>query len=173
MIDPMESAISEGRMDTEEDTQQFAAEPISGNLGLCAFVEKSHLFKKVDKQDLDLVYKAGWLLKAKPGQAVVTEGEEGIELYLIVQGTVQVVAQGASGIVELARLSRGAIFGEVGFLTGKPRTASVLAMDSVQLIRFSRRDLEDVLNKYPKVRKTLKVMMSARAEKTIEKTTTG
>lgn len=160
-------------MDPQETTALPEAEPITGNLGLCAFVEKSHLFKKVDAGDLDLVYKAGWLCKYKAGQAVVTEGEEGVELYLILQGTVQVVAQGVNGPVELARLSRGAIFGEVGFLTGKPRTASVLAMDSAQLIRFSRLDLELVLKKYPKVRKTLKVMMSARAEKTIEKTTAG
>jgi len=160
-------------MDANDNTQVPEAEPISGNLGLCAFVEKSHLFKKVDSVDLDLVYKAGWLCRYKAGQTVIAEGDQGVELYLIVQGTVQVVAQGVAGNVELARLSRGAIFGEVGFLTGKPRTASVLALDSVQLIRFSRRDLEAVLKKYPKVRKTLKVMMSARAEKTIEKTTAG
>jgi CRP-like cAMP-binding protein len=146
-------------------------ESISGNLAICAFVEKSHLFKKVEQADLGMVYGAGLVHRLKSGQRVIQEGEVGDRLFLILSGTVQVVAQSPRGPVELARLSRGAIFGEVGFLTGKPRTANVLALDAVEVISFARPDLDPVLNKYPKLRKVLQVMMSARAEKAIEMTT--
>ncbi len=153
---------------TDGAEQRPAGEPISGQLALCAFVEKSHLFRKVAQQDLGQVYAAGRLLRFKPGERIIAEGETDDTLFMVVQGTVQVIGDTGGCQVELARLSRGAIFGEVGFLSGRPRTASVVAHDAVELIRFSRADLEPLLQHYPKVRKTLQKMMSARAEKTIE-----
>ncbi len=155
----------------EQEQTRSQGEPISGNLALCAFAAKSHLFKKVAQEDIGLVYKAGRLYKVPAGQLVVREGDPGSQLFLIVKGTVQLVARGPSGTVELDRLSRGAIFGEVCFLTGKPRTASVMTIDAVEIIGFTRRDLDPILKKYPKVRKLIQVMMSARAENAIEKMT--
>lgn len=146
-------------------------EAISGNMALCAFVEKSHLFKKVDSEDIAQAYQAGKLYRFKSGDLVLQEGDEGRQLFLMVSGIVKVVAQGVNGQVELARLSRGAIFGEVAFLTGQPRTASVVAVDSAEMIGFGHQALEPILKKFPKVRKTLQIMMAARAEKAIEKTT--
>ncbi len=149
---------------------QSSKEPksISGNIALCAFVEKIHLFKKVAPEDMSLVYRAGKYHKYKSKDIIVKEGEKGEDLFLLVSGNVQVISRAAGIPVELGRLSRGAVFGEVGFLTRKPRTAMIVAVDAVEIISFSRTDLELVLQKYPKVRKTLQTMMSARAEKTIE-----
>ena len=159
----MEEAKNKDRSQSSKETKS-----ISGDIALCAFVEKLHLFKRISQEDMSLVYAAGKYHKYKAGEIIVKEGEPGEDLFLLVSGDVQVVSRAAGVSVELGRLSRGAIFGEVGFLTRKPRTAMILALNSVEIISFSRTDLDLVLQKYPKVRKTLQTMMTARAEKTIE-----
>ncbi|MBN2493928.1 MAG: cyclic nucleotide-binding domain-containing protein [Deltaproteobacteria bacterium] len=151
----------------EQDTS--AEELISGRLAECAFVEKSHLFKGLQRNDLDHLYRVGRLRRFEAGEFILHEGDEGSELFLIESGKVKVVTQSASGVVELSQLSRGAFFGEVGLLTGKPRTATVMAMNDVLTICFQKDDLEPILLKYPRVRKLMQTMMNARAKAAIEK----
>ena len=112
-------------------------EVISGNLAVCAFVQKSHLFKKVDQLDIDLVFQAGRFYRIDRGDLIIREGDQGERFYLIYQGTVKVVTNKDNQQIELSRLSRGAIFGEIAFLTGQPRTASVVSIDAAELIDLS------------------------------------
>jgi len=144
-------------------------EPISGNLPVCAFVSSSHLFKKVDENDLALVYKSGRLQKYAAGQVIIREGDEGQEFFLLMSGTVRVVTAGKQSSVELAQLSRGAYFGEVSLLTGCPRTATVAALDEVEIISLLNSDMEGILRRYPKVRKLMQAVVEGRVRATIEK----
>ncbi len=151
------------------EEKKLLVESISGHLAECAFVEKSHLFKRVAKEDLVQLYGVGMLKHFEPGEFIVKEGEDGGELFLIEHGTVQVMTQGLKGLVKLAELTRGAFFGEIALLTGNPRTANVKAMDRVTTISFAKQDLESILLRYPKVRKLMQTMMKARAEAAIDK----
>ena len=148
---------------------QKSGECISGNLAVCAFIERSHLFKGLEKEDLTRLYEAGRLLRFKASQAVVREGDPGIDMYIIMTGTVKVVSGLPKAPVELAQLKRGAFFGEVSVLTGRPRTATVLAIDDVELIAFDRQALEPILRKYPRVRKLMQVVVEGRVRTAIEK----
>jgi CRP-like cAMP-binding protein len=149
--------------------EQKGGECISGNLAVCAFIERSHLFKGLEKEDLTGLYEAGRLLTFKAGQAVVREGDPGTEMYVIMTGTVKVITGPAQAPVELAQLKRGAFFGEVSVLTGQPRTATVLAVDEVELIAFDKQALEPILRKYKRVRKLMQVVVEGRVRTAIEK----
>lgn len=145
--------------------------PITGNLPVCAFVEKQVLWKGLSREDLDKVFRAGRMLRFAAGQTIIREGEPGDVLFLIFTGSVQVMGQGPQGPLELAQLTRGALFGEVGFLSGKPRTATVVTREATELVAFPRVQLESILDAYPKVRKLIQAMLSARAQDTIQKAT--
>ena len=69
----------------------------------------------------------------------------------------------------MATLGRGACFGEVALLTKQPRTATVVAMENCRLLRFNRKEIEEVLDAYPKVKKLLQAIVVGRAKDTIEK----
>ena len=81
-----------------------------------------------------------------PGQPLVTEGEPGDAMYVIVQGHVDVTLSG----VQLARLEAGQHFGELGLLESSPRSATVsggaygsaIVIRRQQLLEFSQRDPE-------------------------------
>jgi len=143
---------------------------ISGNLAACAFVERSHLLRKVERDDLEEVFAAARLRCFEPGATIIREGEPGDELFLVQDGEVKVVTNSLAGAVELARLSRGAFFGEVALLTGRPRTATVTAVSDVTVIAISNDAMEGILRRYPKVRKLLQAVVEARVKSTIEKT---
>ena len=58
--------------------------------------------------------------------------------------------------------------GEVAVLTGRPRTATILAREPVTVIEITREDLEGVVREYPEVRAVLERFYKQRAHATVE-----
>ncbi|MBI4688794.1 MAG: cyclic nucleotide-binding domain-containing protein [Nitrospirae bacterium] len=89
------------------------------------------------------------------GQKIIEEGDSGDSIYVIKSGEARVVAHILGKEIELATLSCGDVFGEVAFLTGRPRTASVIAVDKLEIMEFNRLILEEIFEKYPDILKRL------------------
>ena len=80
-------------------------------------------------------------LRVVPGQAVVTQGDEGDKFYLIRSGTYAVI----EGERTVATLASGDVFGEIALLTGGPRIATVRALEAGEVLALSKRDFDAVL----------------------------
>ncbi|MBI5496991.1 MAG: mechanosensitive ion channel [Deltaproteobacteria bacterium] len=93
-----------------------------------------------------------------PGDAIITEGEEGDELFIIHSGQVKILVRGSA----VAHLEAGAFFGEMSLLTGERRSATVVAVDEVQAYVVGHPGFTDVLNRNPGV---VDVMSRAVAER--------
>lgn len=137
-------------------------------------ISNSHLFKSLDPEGRVRALQESSLHTFSKGTVILREGEPGDEFYLIASGTVRVDTTRTDDEhpVELATLGRGAFFGEVSVLTGRPRTATVTAIEEVLVVVFSRDLVERLLEAYPKVRKLLDAVVLGRARDTIEKITT-
>ena len=72
---------------------------------------------------------------------VFEEGEPGDSLYLIVRGSVRV----HKGEREVAVLGKGECFGEMAILDNEPRSASITALEDVQLLRIWSDDFYEML----------------------------
>ena len=94
-------------------------------------------------------------LEYGPGQAVVRQGEIGDTLYLVARGEVAVRVAVEAGEREVARLGRGALFGEMGVLTGEPRTATVVALGDAALLSVDRDAFERILSAEPDLARKL------------------
>jgi CRP-like cAMP-binding protein len=160
-------------MSAEKTVDLTSARPLTGQLAVCAFLEKQVLWKGLKREELDVLFRAGRLLRCAAGEVILREGEPGAVLFLVYAGSVEVWGQGPHGRLELGHLARGAIFGEVGFLLGKPRTASVRAAEPCELVCFERKELEPLLASNPRLRKLMEAMMKARAQDTIAKALAG
>lgn len=102
------------------------------------------------------------------GNPIVREGEYGDSLYLIVEGTVVVEGTDPRGRkVSLATLGPGDFFGEVAVLTGKPRTATVVAQGPVTVIEISRDLLNQLCQRHPEVSQVLERFYQERANATV------
>jgi MFS family permease len=74
------------------------------------------------------------------GQAIIRQGDDADRFYVIVEGQVevtQVPADGGAARV-LRRMGEGESFGEIGLLSGVPRTASVTALTPGRLLVLDR-----------------------------------
>jgi serine phosphatase RsbU (regulator of sigma subunit) len=97
-----------------------------------------------------------------PGEVVLTEGTTGRELYLILDGLVEVVKGTADDEMEIARRGAGDFFGEMGFLEGRPRFATVRALVPTRVLALSQGDMELVLARQPELLHNAVRVLSAR-----------
>lgn len=73
------------------------------------------------------------------GQAVIRQGDEAGNFYLIAAGAARVTRLHDGVETEVARLAAGEFFGEIGLLHGIPRTATVSAADGpLEVLVLSR-----------------------------------
>lgn len=131
----------------------------------------SPLFSSLDEDVLNRLVSEAPLVSFGKGKQILREGDPGEVMYIIKAGMVRVYTTRTDQEVELAVLGAGACIGEVATLTGSPRTATVMAMEASELYRFSKRQIDDVLEQYPKVKKRLESLVVGRARDTIEKIT--
>lgn len=126
-LDPLESAALTAAQFSVEDAvypDKLMPIPVLSLLGLDEF---------------EAVLGALKLVRARAGEAVVTEGEAGYSFFVLSRGSVQVVKEQLDGTQRpLANLHEGAIFGEMALLSAAPRSASVRALIDCDLLEFDR-----------------------------------
>ncbi len=101
-------------------------------------------------------------LEYGPGQAIVRQGEQGETLYLVARGEVAVRVTTDGGEKEVARLGRGALFGEMSVLTGEPRSATVLAVGDAALLGIDRDAFHRILDVEPELAQRLAEVIARR-----------
>ena len=84
-----------------------------------------------------------------PGEPLTRQGAEAHWLYVIVSGTcsVQVSQDGVER--EVSKLGPGEFFGEMGLLTGEPRTATIVAESDVECYRVGKEEFQQLLEDRP------------------------
>jgi alkyl hydroperoxide reductase subunit AhpC len=80
------------------------------------------------------------------GETIVAEGDSADRFYVIASGEVRVSRRSPEGEeIELATLGPGQFFGEVGILAETRRTATVQALDDVELLALSWEEFQAAL----------------------------
>ena len=89
----------------------------------------------------------------RPADRVVVEGDTDDRLYLIVEGRAEASTIGPSGIVPLATLGPGELFGELSLLeAGSSRQATVTAVEPLLLLSLRATDFRLPLDAHPEGR---------------------
>jgi len=94
------------------------------------------IFAPLDPATLDLLARSVSERRFAAGEAIVTEGEESDEFYMVEFGRVRVTQGGRELRVE----GPGDYFGEIGLLRDVARTATVTALDDTVLAVMARDD---------------------------------
>ena len=131
------------------------------------------LFESLPQDEIKHIIEKTQLQSFPAGQTIIEEGDSGDSIFLIRSGSTKVFSHILGKEIELAILSAGDVFGEVAFLTGRPRTASVVALDKTEALEFNKLLLEEIFEKYPDVLKKLHDFYQCRVQDTVKKVKTN
>lgn len=86
-----------------------------------------------------------------PQERIIQQGAAGTSMFLILAGSVTVLAEQNGQEQPLYTLSTGDTFGHMSLMTGAPRLASVRANDHLALAEITKADLAPLLDAHPTV----------------------
>ncbi len=97
-------------------------------------------------------------LRIEPGTVVVRQGDAGDRFYVIVEGELEVTAEGKP----VSSLAPGGYFGEIALLKDVPRTATVTAKTPVVLYALEREDFLSTVTGHAPSTKAAETVISSR-----------
>jgi CRP-like cAMP-binding protein len=109
----------------------------------------SPLFQVIPSKDRARLAPRFKLVELPAGGQAFSEGEPGGALFLVKSGAVEVRTALRGESLALARLGKHQFFGEVSFLTGVRRTATVHALEPTELLKIEERELRDLVRHHP------------------------
>jgi CRP/FNR family cyclic AMP-dependent transcriptional regulator len=87
----------------------------------------------------------------QPGELVIKEGTKGTSAFIILSGAVEVLKKSGDRDIPVATLGEGQVFGEMGLIEDRPRSATIKAMTELKLRVISREGFNELLKKKPSV----------------------
>ena len=109
-------------------------------------------------------------VEAEAGDVIVRQSEPGDNLYLIESGQAEVVIHSLAGKpLVINQLGPDEYFGEIGLLTGGERTADVIAMTPMSLLKLTKETYMQYLSKMVEIEQKLARMAAQRATNSIRK----
>lgn len=124
----------------------------------------SPLFGDFSRDELLDVVRGLKLLSFEPGAILVTEGEKGDSLLVLTSGSVRCFVRNPEGRnVQVRQLGEGEFFGEISLLSGRPRSATITAMTTCELLELDRATLERICDQHPRVRAVMEEIYIERA----------
>lgn len=145
-------------------------------LGVCehlsrrtGLLEVSPILRDFTPQEADLLGANMLLVRAKPGQLLIAEGEASDWMMVLLSGTVDVGKRDVNAqadetrpgeLTRLAVIKEGAVIGEMSMLDGEPRYASCRALSEVEAAVLTRGAVSRLIDKHPAVAAKLLVKLT-------------
>ena len=150
--------IEEGRARDEQ-----AHRDLQQRIDILRRIELFTGFSDAERQDIaDHLVHAPFLA----GETITRQGDVAHWLYLLVSGEAEVVFDDGHGQTRALGTIRGgaagAFFGEMGLLTGAPRTANVVARTDVECYRLDKEGFEHTLKARPAIAEDISSLVAQR-----------
>jgi CRP-like cAMP-binding protein len=141
------------------------AEEIYGLVG------KSLFFAEFSREDISVL--AGYMdvFRVQPGEIIITEGDGGDYMLLIVEGYVDILKRGMRQEQQhMTTVGPGMTLGEMSMIDGEPRFATCIATEPTVFAVLHRDDMAKIILDHPslgsKILVKLVSMLSARLRQT-------
>ncbi|HSP34013.1 MAG TPA: DUF1003 domain-containing protein [Thermoanaerobaculia bacterium] len=126
------------------------------------------LFESLTPEDLHSLARRLENVEYGEGEVIFRQGDEGLSLFIIEEGAVEISYGDGKARVLLAHLFAGQYFGELSVLDNAPRSATATTTRYSRLVRLDRDDLVDFVNKNPPAALRIIAEMGERMRQTNE-----
>jgi len=119
-------------------------------------ISATPFFSSLDPMERNKLTDTATLHGFEAGEMIIRRGDPGRSIYVILNGRVRVFLRDHHGSeLELDVLGESKFFGEISFLTGKPRSACVAATDSTMVMELSYAPMKKLVQENPAVKEVL------------------
>ena len=108
-------------------------------------------------------------LHYKAGDIVFSEGDPSTSVYFMLSGRIKVTRRHNDREIELAEMSHSTILGETGVICGRPRTATITALEATTMLRTDANVFKELLHQVPQVTVALARELALRVDATSER----
>jgi CRP-like cAMP-binding protein len=99
----------------------------------------------LDSSDILKVTRSSTIVRVRAGEELIRKDDVSDELYIVTDGSFKVYDDSYGEDFVHAILTKGAIFGEMSFLDGTPRSASVKAISDGSLLKMGKKEFDTLL----------------------------
>ncbi len=104
---------------------------------------------QLDSSDVQRIKDACRFVRVKAGEELIAKGDGSDDLFIVAQGSFKVYDDTLGEDFVHAILGKGDIFGEMSFIDGIPRSASVKALDDSAVLRMGKGEFSQLLAENP------------------------
>ncbi len=126
-----------------------------------AGLERIDRFANLSDDEVAQIEKAGTFVTVPADWALMGEGTSADKAYLLVGGEVEVRQHGRT----IATLGPGDVFGEMGIVGHRLRTATVVSLSRLECLHFTREQVQQLEEEIPEFKKALE---AAAAERSVQ-----
>lgn len=113
---------------------------------VCESLSRSPLFKDWSWEELDTLSSHMVGYRAKAGDLLFEEGDDGDAMGLLLSGQIEVRKQDAAGVAQfVTHIVAGRTFGEMAAIDGEKRSASCIATEACVLALLPKAQFERIL----------------------------
>ncbi|MDE2309691.1 MAG: mechanosensitive ion channel [Betaproteobacteria bacterium] len=130
-------------------------------------LRRVELFSQMTDEELRVLAERLRYSPFSRGNIIARQGDQKSHwLYIIINGEAEVYLESPGGGRRVIRdLGKGSFFGEMGLMTGAPRSASVVAKTDVECYRLDKEMFEEILRARPSIADEMShILVSRRAE---------
>jgi CRP/FNR family cyclic AMP-dependent transcriptional regulator len=116
-------------------------------------LESNELGKFLTQDELDVLIKYSQIREFSPGTAILKQGKETQDIYMIIEGQVNVMARVmGQGITKMETLGPGNFIGEISFVEKVPGSTSAIANSKVNCLVINKIYFEVLSATYPEIK---------------------
>ena len=121
------------------------------NLNAEDFLARAPLFARLRRRSLHKLAALCVPRDFEPGAVMISEGDTGLGLFVIVSGTVEITKGTGDDALRLAVMERGDLLGEMALIDDQPRSASAIALEATRCLLITRNSFQTLTEKDPEI----------------------
>jgi CRP-like cAMP-binding protein len=121
---------------------------MAGNDPKLDLIRSVSLFKGLGRRELEQVGQLMDEVALPAGKTLMTQGDNGEEMFVIVSGRVGIERDGA----RVAEAGPGSVIGELALLSKAPRTATITTLEPTRVLVAGHREFHALMDDHPAVR---------------------
>jgi len=124
------------------------------------------MLREIEPGKLKLLAFVSERMVFRPGEPLCEQGENGDAAFIILDGKADIVVSTDAGPRTVASVGKNDIVGEISIICDVPRTATVKAVEDMQVLRVAKDQFFKLMREFPDMAVEIMRVLAARLERT-------